>query len=165
MLARLRKAQEEREGGFTLIALLVVVIIIGILAAIAIPVFLNQRKKAYDTAIKNDLHSAALAQEAYMTDNNNYDAVSPIVPGTTALVSQGLKFSPTSNYQGGAQTMTAVYWDSTGAATTTSTAATGGFCLVAQASSGNYFMYNNTNGGLSGPTTSAPTCTFNGVAP
>ena len=72
MLARIRKAQEEREGGFTLIELLVVVIIIGILAAIAIPVFLNQRQKGYDAAAKSDLKNMAIAEETYLTDNGAY---------------------------------------------------------------------------------------------
>jgi type IV pilus assembly protein PilA len=69
MLARLYKAREEHEGGFTLIELLVVIIIIGILAAIAIPVFLNQRKKGYDAQAKSDLRNMATAEETYLTDN------------------------------------------------------------------------------------------------
>jgi type IV pilus assembly protein PilA len=69
MLARLRKTQEENEGGFTLIELLVVMIIIGILAAIAIPVFLNQRKKAQDSAAKADVSTVGKELATYFVDN------------------------------------------------------------------------------------------------
>ena len=72
MLARLRKTQEENESGFTLIELLVVIIIIGILAAIAIPTFLNQRKKGWEASAKSALKNAATAQESYFTDNSVY---------------------------------------------------------------------------------------------
>ncbi|HUR52018.1 MAG TPA: prepilin-type N-terminal cleavage/methylation domain-containing protein [Mycobacteriales bacterium] len=68
MLARIRKAQ-EKEGGFTLIELLVVMIIIGILAAIAIPVFLNQRKKAQDSAAKADVSTIGKELATYFVDN------------------------------------------------------------------------------------------------
>src|SRR3954462_4512113 len=69
MLARIRKAREEGEGGFTLIELLVVMIIIGILAAIAIPVFLNQRKKAQDSAAKADVSTIGKEVATYYVDN------------------------------------------------------------------------------------------------
>jgi type IV pilus assembly protein PilA len=75
MLARIRKMQEEREGGFTLIELLVVMIIIGILAAIAIPIFLNQRKKAQDSAAKADVSTIGKEVATYFVDNAGVPAV------------------------------------------------------------------------------------------
>ena len=72
MLARLRKATEDKDQGFTLIELLVVMIIIGILAAIAIPVFLNQRERAVDSSIKSDLKTIATEMETRFVDAGDY---------------------------------------------------------------------------------------------
>src|SRR3954452_5956269 len=72
MIARIRKSMDEKDKGFTLIELLVVMIIIGILAAIAIPVFLNQRKKAVDASIKSDLRTVAAEMETQFTDTQLY---------------------------------------------------------------------------------------------
>ncbi|HEV3486613.1 MAG TPA: prepilin-type N-terminal cleavage/methylation domain-containing protein [Vicinamibacterales bacterium] len=58
--------------GFTLIELLIVVVIIGILAAIAIPKFASTKEKAYVTAMKSDLRNMMTAQESYFSDYGKY---------------------------------------------------------------------------------------------
>ena len=65
----------QNKKGFTLIELLIVVVIIGILAAIAIPKFSATREKAYFAAMKSDVKNLASQQEIYYSDANSYSSV------------------------------------------------------------------------------------------
>jgi prepilin-type N-terminal cleavage/methylation domain-containing protein len=67
-----QRAIGTNERGFTLIELLIVVVIIGILAAIAIPKFANTKEKAYIASMKSDLRNLVSAQESYLADNLTY---------------------------------------------------------------------------------------------
>jgi len=77
--------QNRKRKGFTLIELLIVVVIIGILAAIAIPKFANTKGKAYMATMKGDLRNLATAQEGYAADNAGaYFAGTSIGPAAIA---------------------------------------------------------------------------------
>jgi prepilin-type N-terminal cleavage/methylation domain-containing protein len=75
-----------KSAGFTLIELLIVVVIIGILAAIAIPKFANTKEKAYVASMKSDLRNLVTAQEGYLADNQQYY--------DGALPGAGINFEP-----------------------------------------------------------------------
>ena len=82
-----------RRAGFTLIELLIVVVIVGILAAIAIPKFSSTREKAFMGAMKSDLRNLATQQDIYHNNNFTYSTVAADIgfvnsDGVTVTISE-----------------------------------------------------------------------------
>ncbi len=131
----------------TLIELLVVIIIIGILAAIAIPVFLNQRKKGWEAAVQADLRNAATAQETLLTESGLYSSDDPVTNNTVAasFTAAGFKASSGANYDGGSANITTEW-------------ANGGlnYCMEATANGPQIYNYSSPAGLAKGPCPAAP---------
>src|SRR4051794_9996747 len=145
MLARLRKSMDEKDQGFTLIELLVVIIIIGILAAIAIPVFLNQRKKGWDSQAKSDARNLGTLEETAFTDLNYYIVGADT---TVPLAVAGLDdYKPSANVTSltikGYTAADAALATPAPSVTAAGTTAVAGFCVQTTSKSGATFVYDS----------------------
>lgn len=87
----MRRTARGGTEGFTLIELLIVVVIIGILAAIAIPQFTSTKEKAFDAAAQSDLRNMMTAEEAYFFNHQAYAAVSVAAGGGADLDGDGTR--------------------------------------------------------------------------
>ncbi|GLW30684.1 type II secretion system protein [Actinoplanes regularis] len=145
----IRAKQDDK--GFTLIELLVVVVIIGVLVAIAVPVYLNYRQGAADKSAQSDTRGALAAVEQYYTNNGNaYPPASAAQTndGTAAKATLSLPAIPATGGNNAVITLS----DKTQlayvfVAATATTPATYRVCATNTGGSGKWYVYDSSAGG------------------
>lgn len=142
------RAREDR--GFTMIELLVVVVIIGVLVAIAVPVYLNYRKGAANKSAASDVRGAITAIEQYYTDNGN------AYPADVAPGAEGVSVTLTAPATGTPQTITVSPGNTLGYKQITATGGATTYRICAMNKDGKQvYVYNSSAGGSVGKSTAA----------
>jgi type IV pilus assembly protein PilA len=142
MIASLRKRIEREDEGFTLIELMVVVLIIAILLAIAIPTFLGARERAQDRAAQSNVRNAFTAEKVFYTDNQAYSAT----PASMQAIETSVSFKNSGTLSA---TGNQVFIETA----TVGTTANGAVCLTAKSASGRYYVLKDISTGASAGTT------------
>ena len=131
---------KNRKAGFTLVEIMIVVAIIGLLAAIAIPAFFNQRNKAKDADAKSSVRTAETAMETFATDNNG--------KYTGVAVADLTTIEPTLNNAGTNLTLPAAATDNTYTVQVKSTSPNGNLFQISRAADGTTSLRCGTGAGV-----------------
>jgi type IV pilus assembly protein PilA len=136
IISRLRAKKDDE--GFTLIELLVVVVIIGVLVAIAVPVYLNYREGAADKSAQSDVRGAVSAVEQWYTDNGN------TYPATAANNTSSFPLGGTNSSQVTLSDNTRLTYFKVGG---TGTSGSYKICATNSGGTGKIYVYDSSQGG------------------